>query len=76
MLHSVIAARQTCSLLAVTCGSVLKAKCEEDVNEDKLKYPFPGLVSSGRLEVLICISFHLYAIFLYLRWFLSKYSTA
>ncbi|XP_022980513.1 AT-rich interactive domain-containing protein 4-like [Cucurbita maxima] len=51
MLHSVIAARQTCSLLAVTCGSVVKAKCEEDVDEDKLKYPFPGLVSSGRLEV-------------------------
>lgn len=53
MLHSVVAARQTCSLLAVTCGSVPKVKCEEEVVEDKLRYPFPELVSSGRLEVRV-----------------------
>ncbi|XP_031738284.1 AT-rich interactive domain-containing protein 4 isoform X2 [Cucumis sativus] len=53
MLHSVVAARQTCSLLAVTCGNVPKVKCEEEVDEDKLKYPFPELVSCGRLEVRV-----------------------
>lgn len=63
MLHSVGPARQTCSLLAVTCGSVPKVKCEEDVAEDRLKYPFPELVSSGRLEVQLCISCNFSAIF-------------
>ncbi|XP_023524673.1 AT-rich interactive domain-containing protein 4-like isoform X1 [Cucurbita pepo subsp. pepo] len=53
MLHSIGAARQTCSLLAVTCGRLPKVKCEEDVAEHNLKYPFPELASSGRLEVQV-----------------------
>uniref|UniRef100_A0A7C9E915 Uncharacterized protein n=1 Tax=Opuntia streptacantha TaxID=393608 RepID=A0A7C9E915_OPUST len=41
------ASKQNCSLLAVLCEDKLR----EAPTEERLKYPFPELVSSGRLEV-------------------------
>ena len=44
--------RNHCSLLAVLCGGkVSDNKKKQPVSDDKLKYPFPELASSGRLEV-------------------------
>ncbi|KAL5583381.1 hypothetical protein UlMin_015823 [Ulmus minor] len=48
MFHSQGTSKQTCSLLAVTCGKIYDSKRKKDVPE---KYPFPELISSGRLEV-------------------------
>jgi len=41
------ASKHNCSLLAVLCEDKLR----EGPTEERLKYPFPELVSSGRLEV-------------------------
>lgn len=54
MNHSQGASKQTCSLLVVTCGKISEEKPNEDTLDEKLKYPFPELVSLGRLEVRIC----------------------
>ncbi|ONI15238.1 hypothetical protein PRUPE_3G031800 [Prunus persica] len=51
MNHSQGASKQTCSLLVVTCGKISEEKPNEDTLDEKLKYPFPELVSLGRLEV-------------------------
>ncbi|PON78291.1 ARID DNA-binding domain containing protein [Trema orientale] len=52
MFHSQGASKQTCSLLAVTCGgNVSESKRVKDEVENRSTYPFPELVSSGRLEV-------------------------
>lgn len=63
MFHSQGASKQTCSLLAVTCGKISEFKRKKDVPEDQPIYPFPDLISSGRLEVksqlinvLLCLS--------------------
>lgn len=39
--------RQNCSVLAVVCDSKVRGR----QTEDRLRYPFPGLGSSSRLEV-------------------------
>lgn len=49
--HSQVPARYTCRLLAIPCGSVPEDKCKNENPEDQLRYPFPQLTSSGRLEV-------------------------
>lgn len=51
MFHSQGASKHACSLLAVTSDKNLEDKLKKDVLEDKPRYPFPELVSSGRLEV-------------------------
>ena len=51
MFHPQGASKQSCSLLAVTCGENSGDKLKKDDAEDKPRYPFPELVSSGRLEV-------------------------
>ncbi|EXB52088.1 hypothetical protein L484_024638 [Morus notabilis] len=51
MFHSQGSSKQTCSLLVVTCGKVSESKCKKDVPENQPLYPFPELVSLGRLEV-------------------------
>ncbi|KAE8718846.1 AT-rich interactive domain-containing protein 4 [Hibiscus syriacus] len=44
--------RNQCSLLAVLCGGkVSDTKQKQPVSDDKPRYPFPVLGSSGRLEV-------------------------
>ncbi|KAK4774627.1 hypothetical protein SAY86_009562 [Trapa natans] len=43
--------RNHCSLLAVTCGRVSNGTPSPDVSEVQLRYPFPELASSGRLEI-------------------------
>ncbi|KAJ7951440.1 AT-rich interactive domain-containing protein 4-like [Quillaja saponaria] len=50
MFHSQGASKQTCSLLAVTCDKSIEHELKE-VPKDQPTYPFPGLISSGRLEV-------------------------
>ncbi|XP_057981938.1 AT-rich interactive domain-containing protein 4 isoform X2 [Malania oleifera] len=50
MFHSQGASKHSCSLLAVTCG---KTSQKQDVSEDQQGYPFPDMVSSGRLEVQV-----------------------
>lgn len=52
MFHVQAASRNHCALLAVVCGKI-------PVSEDQQQhpYPFPELVSSGRLEVCVSISF-------------------
>ncbi|KAK7294523.1 hypothetical protein RJT34_17412 [Clitoria ternatea] len=42
------APKQTCTLLAVTCGASFS---EHRTSQNQHKYPFPELVSAGRLEV-------------------------
>ncbi|KAM5580888.1 hypothetical protein ABKV19_010214 [Rosa sericea] len=44
-------AQGTCSVLVITCGEISEDKRGKDIPEDKLRYPFLELVSSGRLEV-------------------------
>ncbi|XP_062154873.1 AT-rich interactive domain-containing protein 4-like [Alnus glutinosa] len=51
MFHPQGALKQSCTLLAVTCGENSGDKLKKDAAEDKPRYPFPELVSSGRLEV-------------------------
>uniref|UniRef100_A0A2N9FUV4 ARID domain-containing protein n=1 Tax=Fagus sylvatica TaxID=28930 RepID=A0A2N9FUV4_FAGSY len=51
MFHPQGASKYACSLLAVTSGKNFEDKLKKDVVEDKPRYPFPELVSSGRLEV-------------------------
>ncbi|XWS72334.1 hypothetical protein CRYUN_Cryun02cG0031100 [Craigia yunnanensis] len=44
--------RNHCSLLAVLCGGKISDnKQKQPVSDDKPRYPFPELASSGRLEV-------------------------
>ncbi|KAK4269017.1 hypothetical protein QN277_022226 [Acacia crassicarpa] len=43
--------KQTCSLLAVTCGKNVELECDKKLTQNQLKYPFPEFTSSGRLEV-------------------------
>ncbi|XP_054780901.1 AT-rich interactive domain-containing protein 4-like isoform X2 [Prosopis cineraria] len=43
--------KQTCSLLAVTCGKSVEHEFEKKPTKNQLKYPFPELTSSGRLEI-------------------------
>ncbi|XXG81613.1 hypothetical protein AAC387_Pa09g2202 [Persea americana] len=50
MYYAQVPSRQTCSLLAVFCGEVT-SKPRLKVEEGSPLYPFPELVSSGRLEV-------------------------
>ena len=45
--------RQTCTLLAVTCGKKFELDLDEKVTHNQLKFPFPELISSGRLEVMM-----------------------
>lgn len=50
MFHPQASSRQACSLLAVFCGEVT-SKPRAEAEEGSPLYPFPELVSSGRLEV-------------------------
>ncbi|PKI61243.1 hypothetical protein CRG98_018391, partial [Punica granatum] len=45
--------RNHCSLLAVICGKISDEKQKQTVSEAQPSYPFPELVSSGRLEVTL-----------------------
>ncbi|KAA8541586.1 hypothetical protein F0562_022738 [Nyssa sinensis] len=51
MFHTQGASKHTCSLLAVLCGRNSGSKREQVVPQDRPRYPFPEIVSSGRLEV-------------------------
>lgn len=51
MFNSQGASKQACTLLAVSCGKISESKHKKDVLEDQPIYPFPELISSGRLEV-------------------------
>ncbi|KAH7546999.1 AT-rich interactive domain-containing protein 4 isoform X1 [Ziziphus jujuba] len=56
MFNSQGASKQACTLLAVTCGKISESKHKKDVLEDQPIYPFPELISSGRLEVQTLIN--------------------
>ncbi|GAB2268918.1 AT-rich interactive domain-containing protein 4 [Dionaea muscipula] len=51
MFHSQGASKQSCSVLAVVCGEFSQDKQWHADEEHQLRYPFPELKSSGRLEV-------------------------
>uniref|UniRef100_A0A5B6Z6T6 ARID domain-containing protein n=2 Tax=Davidia involucrata TaxID=16924 RepID=A0A5B6Z6T6_DAVIN len=51
MCHTQGASEHTCGLLAVVCRRTSENKQKQDVPEDRRRYPFPEIVSSGRLEV-------------------------
>ncbi|KAL2243157.1 AT-rich interactive domain-containing protein 4 [Sesamum indicum] len=51
MFHTQGALKNTCNLLAVLCTGAAGNKQKQDVLEEKRKFPFPEIVSSGRLEV-------------------------
>ncbi|XP_042483705.1 AT-rich interactive domain-containing protein 4 [Macadamia integrifolia] len=51
MFHAQGPSKNTCSLLAVLCGKIPDYKQKQENSEDHPRYPFPELVSSGRLEV-------------------------
>lgn len=44
------ASRHSCNLLTVGCSGVFEDKQRQDLQEDRLRYPFPGLTSCGRME--------------------------
>ena len=46
------ASKHTCGVLVVLCGRISEDRQKHDV-ADSLRYPFPEIVSSGRLEVQI-----------------------
>ncbi|CAK9179829.1 unnamed protein product, partial [Ilex paraguariensis] len=50
MSHIQVASKHTCGLLAISCGST-ENNPKQDGLGDSPRYPFPELVSSGRLEV-------------------------
>ncbi|KAF8388676.1 hypothetical protein HHK36_025356 [Tetracentron sinense] len=56
MFHAQGASKHTCGLLAVLCGKIPEYKQKQEVSEDRPRYPFPELVSSGRLEVQTLIN--------------------
>ncbi|KAH6821847.1 ARID/BRIGHT DNA-binding domain-containing protein [Perilla frutescens var. hirtella] len=51
MFHTQGALKHTCNLLAVLCTEPAESKRNQDVSEEKRRFPFPEIVSSGRLEV-------------------------
>ncbi|GAV70983.1 ARID domain-containing protein [Cephalotus follicularis] len=51
MFHASGSSRNHCSLLAVLCGKNTDNRQKQLVSDDKIRYPFPELTSSGRLEV-------------------------
>lgn len=51
MSHIQVASKYTCSLLAVFCGRNAENEQIKNVLDETSRYPFPDLVSSGRLEV-------------------------
>ncbi|GLT85655.1 hypothetical protein SLE2022_038390 [Rubroshorea leprosula] len=53
MFHTQGSSRNHCSLLAVLCGKVSENEQKQAVTDDRPKYPFPELASSGRLEVQV-----------------------
>lgn len=53
MFHAQGPSKYHCSLLAVLCGRTPDSKYKQVFSEDRPRYPFPDLVSSGRLEVQI-----------------------
>lgn len=53
MFHTQGTLKNTCNLLAVLCTGPAESKQSQDVLEEKRRFPFPEIVSSGRLEVQI-----------------------
>ncbi|KAF5748385.1 AT-rich interactive domain-containing protein 4 [Tripterygium wilfordii] len=53
MFHAQGPARSHCSMLAVFCGKIPGNKQKPSISDDKPRYPFPQLASSGRLEVQV-----------------------
>lgn len=51
MLHTQGALKNTCHLLAVSCGETIENNLKQDGSYEKQRFPFPEIVSSGRLEV-------------------------
>ncbi|KAK6118737.1 hypothetical protein DH2020_047542 [Rehmannia glutinosa] len=51
MFHTQGALKNTCHLLAVLCNQTAENKQNRNVLEEKRRFPFPEIVSSGRLEV-------------------------
>lgn len=51
MFHTQGALKHTCNLLAVLGSDLAESKRNQDVSEEKRRFPFPEIVSSGRLEV-------------------------
>ncbi|XP_027122581.1 AT-rich interactive domain-containing protein 4-like [Coffea arabica] len=51
MFHVPGAPKYTCNLLAVLCGRTTDNEQKQEATIQKTKYPFPDLLSSGRLEV-------------------------
>ncbi|GLT74225.1 hypothetical protein SLA2020_460330 [Shorea laevis] len=53
MFHTQGSSRNHCSLLAVLCGKVSENKQKQVVGDERPNYPFPELVSLGRLEIQV-----------------------
>ncbi|KZV16990.1 AT-rich interactive domain-containing protein 4 [Dorcoceras hygrometricum] len=51
MLHTQGTLKNICHLLAVSCGETIENKLKQDGSYEKKRFPFPEIVSSGRLEV-------------------------
>ncbi|KAL3839867.1 hypothetical protein ACJIZ3_024458 [Penstemon smallii] len=51
MFHTQGASKNSCTLLAVFSGGRTENKQEQGVLDEKRRFPFPEIVSSGRLEV-------------------------
>lgn len=51
MFHAQSSSRNHCSLLAVLSRKFVDDKQKQAATDDKPKYPFPEIASSGRLEV-------------------------
>ncbi|KAL8458781.1 hypothetical protein ACS0TY_036331 [Phlomoides rotata] len=51
MFHTQGALKTTCNLLAVSCTGPSESKQNQDVLGENRRFPFPEIVSSGRLEV-------------------------
>lgn len=56
MFHAQGSSRNHCSLLAVLSRKFVDDKQKQAATDDKPKYPFPEIVSSGRLEVHVLSS--------------------
>ncbi|XP_047962528.1 AT-rich interactive domain-containing protein 4-like [Salvia hispanica] len=51
MFHTQGALKHTCNLLAVLCSEAAESTRNQDVSEERRRFPFPEIASSGRLEV-------------------------
>lgn len=69
MFHVQGAAKHSCCMLAVLCSTNSNNEDDDNVQQTPLRFPFPDITSSGRLEVYLFIihMLHVFAFFCFFK---------